>query len=182
MGIVYKFVSLLHVGGVRRLSGLNSAQNWVIRILEDPITKILLENSHLTKIQLETLLIDILSEEIAKKRLKYDEKVKLRLKKDEISRGAFNRTLNQARKNVIRTIYTILLLGYIGFLETPKIEGYVEVANRLHSYTEAYREIWERVRSGKACDEDLKVVKLLKDELDEVLRSLAEPKSLSKRM
>ena len=41
------------------------AQNWLNYVLADPMVKILAKNSHLTKIQLETLLIDVLAENIA---------------------------------------------------------------------------------------------------------------------
>ena len=68
-------------------------QNWLKRSLEDPIVKILSKNSNLTKTQLETLLIDVLAENIALKPLKYEEKAKLRQTKVAISRGSFNRTL-----------------------------------------------------------------------------------------
>jgi len=50
------------------------AQNWLKYLLSDPMVKILAKNSHLTKIQLETLLLDVLVENIADKSLKYDEK------------------------------------------------------------------------------------------------------------
>ncbi len=86
--------------------------------INDPIAKIMADNSHLTKTQLETLLIDILSDNIAGKSLKYDEKARLRLTKAKISRGAFNRTLRQAKQNVTKSIYTVILLGYLGLFET----------------------------------------------------------------
>ncbi|MEM1767694.1 MAG: hypothetical protein QXD86_07120, partial [Candidatus Bathyarchaeia archaeon] len=56
-------------------------QFWIKKLMEDPIVKILAKNSHLTKIQLETLLINILAENISGKPLKYEEKAKLRLTK-----------------------------------------------------------------------------------------------------
>ena len=164
------------------MSGLNSVQNWIKRILNDPITKILLENSNLTKIQLETLLIDILSEENIEKRLKYREKVKLRLKKEGLSRGAFTRTLKQARRNVIQTIYTLFLLGYVGFFEDPTFDKYAEVAYNLKRYAEAYHEIWGRIEAGEATNEDLKVTTILQQELEESLKKLVEPRKLSKNM
>ena len=91
-----------------------SVQSWLIRSLNDPIVQILAKNSHLTTTQLETLLIDVLSDNIARKPLKYDEKARLRLTKAKISRGSFNRTLKQSKENVIKSIYTVLLLGYLG--------------------------------------------------------------------
>ncbi|MEM3788357.1 MAG: hypothetical protein QXN95_00615, partial [Candidatus Bathyarchaeia archaeon] len=59
----------------------NSVQLWLKKSLEDPIVKILTKNSHLTKTQLETLLIDVLAENILGRTLKYDEKARLRLTK-----------------------------------------------------------------------------------------------------
>lgn len=169
-------------GCLRVLIDLNSARKWIIRALEDPIAEILLENSHLTKIQLETLLIDILAEENAEKRIKYDEKVKLRLKKGGISRGAFNRTLKQARKNVISTIYSILLLGYLGFWDTPQMEVFIEASHRLQTYMDAYQEVWERYRDGRASDEDLKAIELIKAQLTEQFESLARLKNLARKV
>lgn len=161
---------------------LNSARKWVSRALDDPITEILLENSHLTKIQLETLLIDVLVEENAEKRIKYEEKVKLRLKREGISRGSFNRTLKQARRNVIRTVYSILLLGYLGFLDNPQMEVFIEASHRLQTYMEAYQEVWERCKEGKASEEDLKAMELMKSQLTEQLESLAKPRILARKV
>ena len=68
---------------------------WLNGALNDPIVNILAKNSQLTKTQLETLLIDILAENISGKTLNYDEKAKLRLTRAKISRGSFNRTLKR---------------------------------------------------------------------------------------
>jgi hypothetical protein len=163
------------------LIDLSSVRKWIIRTLEDPIGEILLKNSHFTKIQLETLLIDILAEENAEKPIKYEEKVKLRLKKGGISRGSFNRTLKQARRNVIRTVYSILLLGYLGFLDNPQMEVFIEASHRLQTYMDAYQEVWERYTSGKASEEDLKAIELMKAQLTEQLESLAKPKMLARK-
>lgn len=161
---------------------INSARKWISRALDDPIAEILLENSHLTKIQLETLLIDVLVEENAEKRIKYEEKVKLRLKRGGISRGSFNRTLKQARRNVIRTVYSILLLGYLGFLDNPQMEVFIEASHRLQTYMDAYQEVWERYTTGKASEEDLRAIELMKAQLTEQLESLARPKTLARKV
>jgi hypothetical protein len=79
----------------------DGVQAWLNGALNDPIVKILSKNSQLTKTQLETLLIDVLSENLSGKQLKYDDKAALRLTKAKISRGSFNRTLKQSRENVI---------------------------------------------------------------------------------
>ena len=103
--------------------------------------------------------------------MKYEEKAKLRQTKAEISRGSFNRTLRQAKANVIRSIYTILLLGYFGILESANLTPYLEVANKLESYRTAYKGIME----GSKLDEDrLKALVSLRQELETVLRQLSE--------
>jgi hypothetical protein len=154
-----------------------NVQGWLTGILQDPITKILIKNSHLTRAQVETLLIDILSENIAERKLAYEEKARLRLLKEGVSRGAFNRTLKQARGNVIRSIYTVILLGYLGILETSNLEPYMEIANKLRTYTEAYRNLIEdrATRTGH-----LRMINMLQKELEEGLSNLSKPRSLKR--
>lgn len=139
---------------------------WLVRSLNDPITEILYKNSHLTKTQLETLLIDILAENISGKALNYDEKARLRLTKAKISRGAFNRTLKQAKGNVIKSIYTILLLGYLGVFESTTLDPYIEIANRLKEYVEAHK-------SMANTSENLKIIKIIREELEASLERLS---------
>jgi len=153
-------------------------QSWIKSSLNDPIAQILLENSQLTKIQLETFLIDILAENIARKQLKYDEKSRLRLLKEGVSRGAFNRTLRQARRNVVRSIYTVLLLGYLGVFEETTLDPYVEVANRLQTYVNTYRNVWEK---RELMSEQIRIISMLRSELETSLERLSSPRSLSKR-
>jgi hypothetical protein len=147
-------------------------QPWLISSLNDPIVTIISKNSHLTKTQLETLLIDVLSENIAGKQLKYDEKARLRLTKAKISRGAYNRTLKQAKENVIKSIYTVLLLGYLGIFESTTLDPYLEIANKLKQYTEAYKTT--QGKSGEP-DEHLRVIKMIQEELETSLNQLANP-------
>lgn len=137
----------------------------------------LLKNSHLTKTQLETFLIDVLAENTTGKSLKYEEKAKLRLLKTGISRGAFNRTLRQARRNAIQSIYTILLLGYLGVFEDTRLDPYIEAANKLRSYMSAYRKI---SNGKKISNEHLRIANALREELEASLEQLSKPKSLSK--
>ncbi len=152
------------------------AQKWIKTSLTDPIVKSLLKNSHLTKTQLETLLIDVLAENITEKPLKYDEKAKLRILA--VSRGSFNRTLRQARWNVIQSIYTILLLGYLGVLEDTRLDPYLEIANKLRIYMEAHKDLLTR----KATDDHLKIINMLHNELKLGLEQLSRPKSMSEGM
>jgi hypothetical protein len=150
----------------------NSIQLWLKKSLEDPIVNILAKNSHLTKTQLETLLIDVLAENIAGKSLKYDEKARLRLTKAKISRGAFNRTLKQAHENIIKSIYTVLLLGYLGVFESTTLDQYIEIANKLQEYIEAHKSMPNK---AEKIEEQIKFLKMLREELENGLRRLSKP-------
>jgi hypothetical protein len=149
-----------------------STTAWLNGALNDPITKILAKNSQLTKIQLETLLIDILSENVTGKQLKYDEKARLRLTKAKISRGSFNRTLAQSKENVIKSIYTILLLGYLGVFESSTLDPYLEIANKLKEYVEAHQDIPENQEEMK---NHVKLIEIIKEEIETSLRRLSSP-------
>jgi hypothetical protein len=153
-----------------RLKG--SVQSWLTSSLSDPIAETLAKNSHLTKTQLETLLIDVMAENVAGKPLKYDEKARLRLTKAKISRGAFNRTLMQAKENVVKAIYTILLLGYLGIFESTTLDPYQEIANKLQEYVEAHKNIPDK--SGEL-GEHLKVIGIIRKELEASLKQLSSP-------
>jgi len=161
----------------KRLSTNETVQKWLKGSTNDPIIKILSENSNLTKTQLETLLIDFLAPNLTGKTLTNEEKALLRLSKAGISRGAFNHTLRQARKNVIQSIYTILLLGYLGIFDDTSLNPYFEVANKLRNYVTAY----QNVLSNEArATEKLRIVSMLREELELSLEKLSSSKSLSK--
>jgi hypothetical protein len=151
-------------------------QNWLKCSLNDPMVKILAKNSNLTKIQLETLLIDVLVENVSDKALKYDEKARLRLLA--VSRGAFNRSLKQARRNIINSVYTIFLLGYLGILQEISLESYIEAANKLKTYIRTQRKLAKRVPK----EEMVRVVSRLHEELIRSLEELATPRSMSRRL
>ncbi|MGD0643559.1 MAG: hypothetical protein ABSA75_01490 [Candidatus Bathyarchaeia archaeon] len=150
----------------------DSVQAWLNGALHDPIVNILSKNSQLTKTQLETLLIDILAENIAGKQLKYDEKASLRLTKAKISRGSFNRTLKQSKENVIKSIYTVLLLGYLGVFDSTTLDPYLEIANKLHEYVEAHQETPVKEEELK---DRLKVIEIIREELETSLKRLSNP-------
>jgi hypothetical protein len=149
-----------------------SVQAWLIGALNDPVVKVLSKNSQLTRTQLETLLIDILAENISGKQLKYDEKARLRLTKAKISRGSFNRTLKQSKENVIKSIYTVLLLGYLGVFESTTLDPYLEIANKLKEYVEAHKDIPDK---GKELKDHLKVIEIVREELETSLKRLSTP-------
>jgi hypothetical protein len=149
-----------------------NVQTWINGSLNDPIAGILTKSSHLTKTQLETLLIDILAESFSGKQLKYDDKAQLRLTKAKITRGAFNRTLKQAKENVIKSIYTVLLLGYLGVFEDTTLDPYLEIANKLHTYLEAYMQMPNK---GEDLDNHLRLIEMVREELETSLKQLSSP-------
>jgi len=150
----------------------DGVQAWITGALSDPIVKILSKNSQLTKTQLETLLIDILAENLSGKQLKYDEKANLRLTKAKISRGAFNRTLRQSKENVIKSIYTVLLLGYLGVFESTTLDPYLEIANKLKEYAEAHQATPEKEDELK---DHIKLIEIIREELETSLKRLSSP-------
>ncbi|MDW8048465.1 MAG: hypothetical protein RMJ07_02120 [Nitrososphaerota archaeon] len=151
-------------------------QEWIISVFSDPLVKLLIKKSHLTRIQLETLLIDILSEKLVGKYLPYEKKAKLRLVKSGVTRGAFNRTLSQARRNVIKSIYTLILLGYLGIFETPSIDPYLEIANKIRDYKDACGSLW---MSKEVRAEHLRIINALEREIEKGLETLSEPKAMA---
>ena len=138
------------------------------KINRNPIISILLKNSNLTNIQFESLLIDYYSEDMSSNHINYDKKALLRSKK--VSRGSFSRTLNQGRKNIISSIYTIILLNYIGIYDTYPFEDYKNIAEKLSEYTSFIEK-----SNNSNLDVRLKKFEL---ELMKGLQSLANPKNL----
>ena len=107
-------------------------QKVVQKTFQDPLTDILLKNSVLTRIQFETLVIDMLTDIISDKKLTFDEKTLFR--SNDVSRGSFSRSLGQARKNVITSIFTIVLLSYIGVFDARPFDEYYVLAEKLKEY------------------------------------------------
>jgi hypothetical protein len=103
--------------------------------LRDRILLALLKRSNLTKAQFETLFVDQLGHDMANKRLTRNDMAQLRRDRRGISRGSFNRTLRQARENVVEAIHTVLLLGYCGLTESPSIAPFLEASERLKGQT-----------------------------------------------
>lgn len=172
--LVYKTVSPSNTSKVTSLKFKESSQKWLQTAIDDPITKILMKTSNLTKIQLETLLIDILAENYADKSLNYDEKGRLRLTKAAVSRGSFNRTLRQAKRNLTESIYTILLLGYLGIIQSTSLTPYLEAANKLQAYTNAYKDFSEEHKDPTL---QLKMMNTIREELANMLEQLANSKT-----
>ena len=119
------------------------------QVLKEPILQVLLDKSAITETQMETLLIDLVLEDSIESHLDYETKAKYRAQKGTrkrgVSRGAFNRTLKQARTNVTKSIYTLLLLAYLGLFDLAVFRPFEEIASRIGGY----RRIRE-ILSGKA--------------------------------
>ena len=110
----------------------NTPQNILDSVNKDPIVGILLKYCNLTNIQYESLIIDYLSYNISDIELTYEQKALLRSNK--VSRGSYSRSLVQARKNVISSIYTILLLMYIGIYDSNPFDEYKNLSEKLREY------------------------------------------------
>jgi hypothetical protein len=147
---------------------VNEFQNMIEQSFRDPIMTILLKNSNLTKIQYESLLINYFTDNMTDNVLTYDNKALFRSKK--VSRGSFSRTLSQARKNIISSIYTILLLSYVGIYDTHPFDDYKNLAEKLSEYTVMTQDP-DNLKSRSR-------IRKLEIELAKGIRSLAEPKQL----
>jgi len=158
------------------LQAQNDVQKWLSGMMNDPVVKMLAKNSNLTKIQLESLLIDFLASNIGGKTLKNEEKARLRLSRTGTSRGAFNRTLRQARRNVIQSVYTLFLLGYVGVFDSTRLDPYLEAAQKLRDYIEAYKHV---LSDNEPMDENLRVISALREELEKSLEGLSNTRALS---
>jgi len=117
-----------------RPDAYEEARRSIEKTLNDSISKLLLSHSQLTAPQLETLLADSISDEKATKK---GQRRLFRPSGRTTSRGSYNRTLIQAQNNIIRSIYTILLMGYLGLFDTPGLQPFLELSDNLQSYAEA---------------------------------------------
>jgi hypothetical protein len=135
--------------------------------LQDRILSALLERSNLTKAQFETLLVDQFGHDMANRRLTRVDMAQLRRNQRGISRGAFNRTLRQARENVIAAIHTVLLLGYSGLTESPSIALFLEASERLKGQTSQLRD------AAKSSPEVyLRLIDSIVEDLDRVFKGM----------
>ena len=143
-------------------------QNVVQKTFKDPITDILLNNANITRIQFETLVIDMLTELISDNKLSLDEKTLFR--SNNVSRGSFSRSLSQARKNVISSIFTIVLLSYIGVFDARPFDEYYVLAEKLKEYTTILESTGSEINKTE--------LKRFETELIEGIKKLATPTSI----
>ncbi len=93
----------------------------------DALFTSLIRNSNLTKVQMDTLLSYWNS-----KQNDGSLSEMIRIRDKVVTKGSFLHTLNQAKQNVRASVYSILLLGYIGLLNKDSIEGLVRVTTLLN--------------------------------------------------
>lgn len=99
------------------------------RIRMDSIVKFLIDRSDLTRAQLDTYSIERLGR---REGLGLKEMVKLR-DGGPVKKGAFLRTLKQARRNLEESICTIILAEYLGFFDRQTITALAEVGGLISS-------------------------------------------------
>ena len=99
---------------------------------------------------------------------KIEEKAKLRIK-GEISKGAFNRILKQAKSNIIHSIYTLILLQYLGLISLTTLKKYLEIPEKIKEYMEALKTAKEKEEA-----------EFLREELEKLLTTLADHKKIKK--
>ena len=106
------------------------------KLKDDRLARTLLHNSQLTEVQFATLIIDVLwpTAELT------TEGETPRSDRRKVSKGAFNRSLAQARRNVIKSIYTIFLLAYFGLFDSPKLEPFLRLADEMKTFIDAKQE------------------------------------------
>ena len=147
----------------------NELQKLIDRAYKDPIGSILLKNSNITNTQYETLVIDYMTSMNDDIEITFRDKAFYRNKK--VSRGSFSRTLSQARGNIISSIYTLLLLAYIGVFDTVPFDDYKNLAEKLSEYNQ----LIDRSEDPQSAQ----LLRRIERELAEGIKILSEPKSLA---
>jgi hypothetical protein len=155
-------------GKGKNLEYTEETQKTIQKAFQDPITDLLLKNSNLTRIQFETLMIDLLIDVISDEKVPFKNKTLFRTHK--VSRGSFSRTLGQARNRVISSIFTIVLLSYIGVYDAKPFEEYQNLSEKLREY------LSEIEKSGGK--QSLDILRRIEKELTIGIDSLSHPTKL----
>ncbi len=83
----------------------------------DPIVSFLLRNSSLTETQLDTIMASTIEGNLAQKAQSRE--------KGKVSKGAFVRTLRQGQGNVEASLYTLMLLVYLGLVKQERFDQFL---------------------------------------------------------
>lgn len=92
---------------------------------DDPFLMALADRCSLTPRQLEAFLLEAASEEEG--RMRFSEKAR-RLG---VSRGTYARILQQALNNVSQSLFTVLLLSYMGMLGEERHRWFIEIGEAI---------------------------------------------------
>jgi len=136
------------------------------RLRDDQLARTLLQNSHLTQVQFVTFLTDVLWP--ASQTLGDSERSRRRSGGRNVSKGAFNRSLAQARRNVIKSVYTLFLLAYFGLFDSPKLEPFLRLGDEMKTLLDARHETRD-----KDASEGYNSTRILEDALQEAIGDLA---------
>ncbi|NHJ46873.1 MAG: hypothetical protein FK733_03710 [Asgard group archaeon] len=121
------------------------------------------EWTNLTKTQLETLVIDIIADEI-NPNITYLERGKIR----GVTKRSFYGTLEQARLNLIRAIFTIMIAGVLNIIDSPRLSDFNDLSqnfmdlitiNKLEDQSEEEKERWIKVYTKMIFDNVQKLKK-----------------------
>jgi len=114
-------------------------------IRKDTVATFLLRKSGITEVQLDTLLA-------SKEEGNLDYKRTLREKR-KVSKGAFSRTLKQARQNLEASLYTIFLLSYLDLINQSDVNHLVRNTRMLSELKEARPAIEDQMRVIEAMED-----------------------------
>lgn len=84
----------------------------------DPIVAFLLQKSSLTSTQLDTIMAAQISGNLALKIVSRERK--------QVSKGAFVRTLRQGQENIESSIYSLMLVVYLGLVPQEKFDQFLK--------------------------------------------------------
>ena len=96
---------------------------------DDTLLQSIFEESNLTKTQLDSLLLAF---QYKIEGYSLGEIVKMR-DSGPVSKGSYLRTLGQAQSNFRGSLYTLLLVVYLGILDTSTVADFVALSDRLSS-------------------------------------------------
>ncbi len=121
------------------------------------------EWTNLTKIQLETLIVDLVTDEINPE-LGYLERGEIR----SVTKRSFYRTLEQARLNLIRAMFTIMIAAVLNVIDSPRLSDFNELSqnfldlitiNNLENQTPEEKENWIKIYTKMIFDNVQKLKK-----------------------
>ena len=100
--------------GTRSLTVIPGDSTTIEELRKDRVASFLLHNSSITEAQLDTILASQIEG-------KLERKVSSREKK-KVSKGSFVRSLRQCQSNIERSIFTLMLLGYLDIVSPEKFD------------------------------------------------------------